>query len=174
MTDINVKGLSELQVFLDTLPAKIETNILRGALRAGARPIYQAAKQAAPVGDVSEIAKFKYKLYPGALRDSIRISARIDRRNRNITASIKAGGKKRKTGADVFYAHMVEFGTRPHALSKGGEVTHPGTAPRPFMRPAIDSQAQNAILAAGEYIKKRLSTKHGLDTAEIEIGIDEE
>ena len=42
------------------------------------------------------------------------------------------------------------------------------------MRPAIDSQAQNAILAAGEYIKKRLSTKHGLDTAEIEIGIDEE
>lgn len=173
MTDINVKGLSELQKFLDTLAPRVEQNIMRGALRAGAKPILEAAKSAAPVGEPSETNRRRYKLYAGALRDSIRISGRIDKRNGKVTASVKAGGKT-KSGADVFYAHMVEFGTRPHALSKGGEVTHPGTAPRPFMRPAIDSQAQNAILAAGEYIKKRLSTKHGLDTAEIEIGIDEE
>lgn len=173
MTDINVKGFSDLQKFLDTLAPRVEQNIMRGALRAGAKPILEAAKSAAPVGEPSETNRRRYKLYAGALRDSIRISGRIDKRNGKVTASVKAGGKT-KSGADVFYAHMVEFGTRPHALSKGGEVTHPGTAPRPFMRPAIDSQAQNAILAAGEYIKKRLSTKHGLDTADIEIGIDEE
>ena len=173
MTDINVKGLSGLQKFLDTLAPRVEQNIMRGALRAGAKPILEAAKSAAPVGEPSETNRRRYKLYAGALRDSIRISGRIDKRNGKVAASVKAGGKT-KSGADVFYAHMVEFGTRPHALSKGGEVTHPGTAPRPFMRPTIDSQAQNAILAAGEYIKKRLSTKHGLDTAEIEIGIDEE
>lgn len=171
-TNINVIGLAELQKFLDKLPAKMEANILRGALRAGAKPILEAARQNAPVGEPSDAAKRKYKVYAGALRDSLRISARIDKRNGSVVASVKAGGKVRKTGADVFYANFSEFGTRPHALSKGGESNHPGTAPKPFMRPAIDSQAQTAVLAAGEYIKKRLATKNGLDTADIEIGID--
>ena len=170
---INVKGLSELQAFMDQLPAKLQNNVMRGALRAGIKPMKEMAVANCPIGDPSETNKRKYNLYAGALRDSIRVSGRIDTKNNRVVARVVAGGKT-KSGANVFYAHMVEFGTRPHALSKGGEVTHPGTAPRPFMRPAIDSQAQNAILAAGEYIKKRLSTKHGLDTAEIEIGIDEE
>ncbi len=170
MSDIRVTGLAELQKFLDQLPAKMEANIIRGALRAGAKPMLQAAKQSAPVGEPSDTAKRKYKVYAGALRDSIRISGRVDKRNGKITASVKAGGKSRKTGADVYYAHMLEFGTRPH----GGDSKNPGIPVRPFMRPAFDSQVQPAILAAGEYIKKRLATKHGLDTADIEIGIDEE
>ena len=170
--DIKVTGLAELQKFLDTLPGKMQNNILRGALRSGAKPMLEAARQAAPVGEPSDAAKRKYKVYAGALRDSLRVSARIDRRNGNVVASIKAGGKSRRTGADVFYANFSEFGTRPHALSKNGESNHPGTAPRPFMRPAIDSQAQTSVLAVGEYIKKRLSVKNGIDTSDIEIGID--
>ena len=37
MSSIRVTGLADLQKFLDTLPAKMETNIMRGALRALAR-----------------------------------------------------------------------------------------------------------------------------------------
>jgi hypothetical protein len=37
------------------------------------------------------------------------------------------------------------------------------------MRPALDGQSSAAVVAAGEYIKKRLATKHGLDTADINI-----
>ena len=169
MTDIKVKGLAELQTFLDQLPAKMEANVLRGALRAGAKPLLAAAKAAAPVGEPSETNRNRYKLYAGALRDSIRISGRIDKRDGKVTASVKAGGKT-KTGADVFYAHMVEFGTKPHVI---GDGTHPGVQAKPFMRPALDAQSQAAVVAAGEYIKKRLSSKHGLDTADIEIGIEE-
>jgi HK97 gp10 family phage protein len=179
MTTINVKGLADLQKFLDQLPAKIEGNVIRGALRAGARPILDAAKFAAPAGEPSEKGKKLYKLYIGALRDSIRISGRIDKRNGKITARVIAGRKNKKTGADVFYAHFIEYGTKPHALRKGArrqsgkyqddKLLHPGIAPRPFMRPALDGQSSAAVVAAGEYIKKRLATKHGLDTADINI-----
>lgn len=172
-SDFKIKGVEKLNEFLKTLPAKVQNNISRGMLRSAAKPILQAAKQNCPVGEPSETGKIKYKLYAGALRDSIRVSARIDNRSGQVIASIKAGGKVKRTGADVFYAHMSEFGTKPHALSKSGEINHPGTSPRPFMRPAIDSEAQNAVLAAAEYVRKRLSTKHGLDTADINIEVDE-
>ena len=41
---IHVKGLSALQALLDTLPVKMEKNIMRGALRAGAKPVAEAAR----------------------------------------------------------------------------------------------------------------------------------
>jgi len=176
MADINVKGLAELQAFLDQIPAKMEANVMRAALLAGAKPILAAAKAGVPVGEPSGKGARIYNLYQGALRDSIRVSSRIDNRGGKVTASIKAGGKARKTGAVVFYAHMVEFGTRPHSLSKNGkgEVSHPGVSPRPFMRPALDANAAAAIVGAGEYIKKRLAKKIGLNTAGIEIEVEEE
>ena len=170
MSNIRVTGLADLQKFLDTLPVKMETNIMRGALRAGAKPVLEAARQNAPIGEPSESNKRKYKVYAGALRDSIRLSARIDRRKKQVVARVVVGGKSRKTGADVYYSNMVEFGTRNHII---GDGEHPGVAARPFMRPALDSQAGAAVVAAGEYIKKRLATKHGIDTADIEIGLDE-
>ena len=172
-SDFKIKGVEKLNEFLKTLAPRVQRNISRGMVRAAAKPILQAAKQNAPVGEPSETGRKKYKLYAGALRDSIRVSARIDNRSGQVIASIKAGGKVKRTGADVFYAHMSEFGTKPHALSKSGEINHPGTSPRPFMRPAIDSQAQAAVLAAAEYVRKRLSTKHGLDTADINIEVEE-
>ena len=182
MSTIQVKGLADLQKFLDQLPAKLEQNVLRGALRAGAKQVLEAARQNAPIGEPSETNKKLYKLYAGALRDSIRLSAKIDKRKRQVVASVKAGGKSKKTGADVFYAHIIEFtGARPHSVSKSASLrssraqnaTHPGIKAKPFMRPALDSQAQNAVVAAAEYMKKRLATKHGLDTADINFEVEE-
>lgn len=168
MSEIRITGLDELQKLLNTLPAKMEANILRGALRAGAKPILEMAMDNAPVGEPSETNKRKYGVYKGALRDSLRISARIDRRNGNVTASVKAGGKSRKTGANVFYAHIVEYtGAAPHG-------NHPGIVARPFMRTALDARSGDAVVAVGEYIRKRLDTKHGLDVADITISLAEE
>lgn len=174
MTNIKVTGLAELQKFLDEFPAKMEANVMRGALRAGAKPIKEAVLANIPVGPTNERNKRVYKGYEGALRDSVRISGRINNKKGQVSVSVKAGGKVRKTGADVFYAHMVEFGTRPHSLAKDGkgQINHPGTLPRPFMRPAIDSESVSAVIAAGEYIKKRLATRNGINTAELDIGID--
>ena len=51
-------------------------------------------------------------------------------------------------------------------------MNHPGFRPKPFMRPALDSQANNGVLAAADYIKKRLATKNGINTADIDIGME--
>lgn len=181
MSEIHVTGLADLKQFLDALPAKVEKNIMRGALRAGANVIKAEAKARCPVGPPSATGAKRYKLYAGALRDSIRVSVKASRGGR-VVASVKVGGKL-KNGADVWYARLIEFtGAVAHSIEarKGGalaiggglyrKVPHPGMKPKPFLRPALDGQARNAIMATAEYIKQRLATRHGLDTSGIEIG----
>lgn len=182
MSEIYVSGLADLQKLLDQLPAKVEKNIMRGALRAGANPIKQAAISAVPVGKPSTSGAKKYHLYEGALKDSIRISS--SSKGGKVSTSIKAGGKHK--GVDVWYAHIIEFtGAVEHKIKPkhGGSlffgglfyksIDHPGMYPKPFLRPALDSQGQNAVIAIGNYIKKRLATKEGLDTSDITIEGDE-
>ena len=157
---VNVKGLSELSEFLDQLPTKVQNNVMRGALRAGMSPVKEDAKTHAAVAS-------------GLLRDGLKVTT--SNKAGVVTASLKATGKHARL------AHLVEFGTSAHsieakdggALSFGGgfvqHVDHPGARAHPFMRPAFDGQAQNAVVAAAEYMKERLSTKEGLDTSAVLI-----
>lgn len=165
MSDVHVKGLAELQRFLDELPAKMEQNVMRGALRAAMRDeVLPAAK--AGVHNVS-----------GDLAASLRVSVRASRGE--VRAAVKT---------DLFYARFVEYGTRAHwitsrdgkALSIGGlfftkAVFHPGIPAnaKAFMRPALDTRAGAAVLRAANYIRERLATKHGLDAGGIDIGLEE-
>lgn len=182
MSEIHVTGLADLQKFLDQLPKKLEANVVRGSLRAGAMVVLKQAKSNVPVGKPNAENVRLYGGYAGALRDSIRVSTKI--KGGKVIASVKAGGKTKK-GADAFYAQMVEYGTSAHIIkakpgkfmSIGGgylrQVEHPGTRARPFLRPALDSQAGAAIAAAAEYMKHRLSTKEGMNTADVEIEVEE-
>lgn len=173
MAQIRVRGLADLNKFLQDLPVKMEANILRGALRAGLKPIKEAAVQNCPVGDPNDENRIKYGGYRGALRDSIRISGRFDKKQARVIARLVVGGRSRQ-GSDVWYAHLIELtGAAPHSLSwRHTEMNHPGFRPKPFLRPALDAQANNAVLAAADYIKKRLATKNGLNTDDIELGIE--
>ena len=185
MAELHVKGLADLQKYLDQFTPKMEANVMRGALRAGVKEIKKEAAALCPVGQPSARNRKLYGGYEGALRDSLRISAK--RRGSNISATLKAGGKTKK-GAIVYYAHMIEFkGAAPHSIpaedKKGrrkkkilnisgapvSKVDHPGMNPQPFMRPAFDTKSSAAVVASGNYIKKRLATKHGIDTADIDI-----
>jgi HK97 gp10 family phage protein len=135
---------------LDALPANIERNIVRGALRASAKPILQAAQQNVPVKS-------------GKLKQSVRISSSFDRRAGEVVISIKAGRNGSK--GDPFYAHMVEFGTKPHKITGPrriagkwfrGTTLHPGTPASGFMRKAYDSTAQAVIDAYADYMRRRI------------------
>jgi HK97 gp10 family phage protein len=178
VSDQTIVGGKELDAFLQSLPLKIERNIMRAALSAGARVILREAKDRAPVGPTSSENAKLYGGYEGALRDSIRLSSRVGKDGR-ITASVKVGGMTKK-GADVYYAHMVEFGTRPHiikaakgeALKVGSSfprvVHHPGAAHQPFMRPAFDYASGAAITAVTDKIRSRL-TKEGINAPAPEV-----
>ncbi|MES2787674.1 MAG: HK97-gp10 family putative phage morphogenesis protein [Pseudomonadota bacterium] len=152
--DRNITGGRELDAFMQTLSAKVEKNIMRSALAAGARVIRTAAQQNVP----EEL---------GELKRSIRVTTKAVKGT--VSASVKAGSKK------AFYWRFVEFGTAPHvinpkngnALVFGGGIArslmHPGARAKPFLRPALDSAADAALAAVAEQIKKRL-TLAGINT----------
>lgn len=174
-----IRGGRELAQFLQQLPVKVEKNIMRAALRAGAAVLREAARNNVPVDD-------------GLLRKSVRVST--NSKHGVVTATVKAGDKK------AFYAHMVEYGTRPHLIKVrdedrpinykltqkrgvltrvsirtmnrhslqigghfvGASVKHPGATPKPFMRPALDSKSSAAIQAVSAKIRERL-TQEGIN-----------
>jgi HK97 gp10 family phage protein len=152
--DETIQGGRELAELLDTLAPKMQKNINRAGLRAGAAVFLAGIKSRIPVDS-------------GALRDSARITARA--KGASVSASVKVGN------AQAWYAHLVEFGTRPHviaprppgeALHFGNvavrEVRHPGIAGRPFARPTVDAEFPDAVRAVEKKIRERL-TKQGLN-----------
>ena len=184
MAEVQVTGLAELKKALEGLPAKIEGNVMRGALRAGANVFRDAARRAAPEDS-------------GALRKSIRVASRRQRRRTGwVNIDVKAGNK------EAWYANQIEFGTasfytgsgksvgKPYVIRAKDEdgaevklsrkrrslrfgntfasqVMHPGIKPNPFMRQTFDSPANQAaaIEATAAYIRRRLPkeiTKAGL------------
>ncbi len=157
----HIKGGEALQKFLTELPVKIEQNIMRSALRAGAKVIADEAKRNVPIQS-------------GDLRNSIRLSTK-SRRGR-VSATVKAGNKK------AWYYRFVEFGTAAHEIKPKNAkslfvagifselVNHPGARAKPFMRPAFDSRSNDAIRAVGLKIKERLN-KQGINQADgLEVG----
>jgi HK97 gp10 family phage protein len=155
--DENIIGGQQLDELLQTLPGKMQRNINRSALRAGAAALLPEVVQRIPVAS-------------GDLRASARITTRA--RGATVSASVKVGNQV------AWYAHLVEYGTRPHvikpreakgAMQFGGVTTksvqHPGTRPQPFMRPAIDISLPQVVEAFTRKMRERL-TKQGLDTPE--------
>lgn len=149
-----IGGGAELDALLQTLPAKMHKNINRTALRAGAKVYLDELQTRIPEAS-------------GELKKSARITTRA--KGATVSASVKVGNAK------AWYAHLVEFGTRPHeikastgAMRFGSTITravnHPGTQPRPFMRPTADEKLGEAVAAVKAKIKERLN-KQGLNTA---------
>lgn len=163
--DFSVSGLREIDEALSTLPEKMQRNVMRAALRAGAKEIAQQAKQDAPKKT-------------GKLADSVRVSSRI--RYGMPEATVKAGGKLK--GKNIWYAVIVEKGAVPHEIAvrkgtmslfingkpAGKSVQHPGFSARPFMRPAMNAKAKDAVGQTAEFIRDRLKTKFGIDIADPE------
>jgi HK97 gp10 family phage protein len=162
---IDVPGLSELFQQMDSLALNVQKRVMRGALRAGQKVIMDRAKAGVPVNYPSSENTREWGSYMGALRDSIKITTRIDARNGQAVARLSAGNYK------AFYARWVEFGTKPHEItSKFGRrllgtpghpvyvAHHPGARKNPFMRIAIDSGVHDAAQTVAAYIRDRIGS----------------
>jgi HK97 gp10 family phage protein len=186
---VKLKGLSELQTMLQTLPVKMEKNILRGGLRAAARVVQKEAQARIPRKS-------------GLTARSLKLTTNT--KNGTVTAKVKAKGKH------AFIAPFIEYGTAAHMITAAGYagskftfsggkqagirtvnrrikdgslkigdkfvgafVMHPGTTPHPFLRPALDMKAGEAVEAMGNYIRARL-TKEGLNAPAVGLVEDKE
>lgn len=104
---VKVDGLADLKKMMQDLPVKIEANITRGAMRAGQTVVMNAAKNIAPIDK-------------GDLRKSIRIRADRKAQKRGfVRVDLVAGSK------DVWYAHLIEYGTASFYSGKGQTVGKP-------------------------------------------------
>lgn len=163
-TETRIEGLSELYKTLQSLPAKVEGNVMRGALRAALTEVRKEVQAEVPVD-------------AGDLRKSVRIRFRSRSQKFGVVRMNLIAGDK-----VAWYAGLIEFGTgqfyagsggrskrkaykikpkkKPGALLFGGkvrqEVTHPGIKPNPFMRRAFDQSQARALETMKRYIATRL------------------
>jgi hypothetical protein len=159
---IKFKGLRELNEFLDQLEPKLRNNVIRGALRRGMKPVLLRAR-----------ANLRSHDRTGKLEKGLRITSRVVKGV--PTARVRA------LGPHGFIGRLLEYGVKAHIIraKRGGVleflgiarrwVQHPGFSGKPWMRPALDSEATNAVLTAATWMKKVLATKHGLDTAGVDV-----
>jgi hypothetical protein len=158
---ITLKGGPELLRFLDELPKNLERNVIRGGLRAGAKVIQQQAKANVPVktGQGSRLSSYvklrgsgsylglfiEYGVAPHLI--SVAEQDRPERATRHgpRKASIGTINKMVKRGSLVIGGNFV-----------GPVVMHPGHAAKPFLRPALDQKAEEAVTAMGAYIAHRV------------------
>lgn len=166
-----MKGLEALQAKLKRMPKAARSEI-RQALAEGSDAMVATMRKLAPVSPSGT-----HGFPPGHLRASIvatfgdgsvpkyaafraRKGRRVIRANDpDLSVTITAGDE------DVRYAHLVEFGTRPHPnKGKFAGTMHPGTRPQPFFYPgyrahkksvrariarAINRSAKKAVLGNG-------------------------
>ena len=158
--NVDILGGKALAKALSELPLKIERNIMRSALRAGASVIAAEARRNVPT-DTQE------------LKRSIRTSSNSKRGM--VEANAVVGNRKTKKG---WYATFVEFGTAPHLIRAGKnkpvlsfrdrngvwhralEVNHTGAQAKPFMRPAFDTKGDEAVKAVADKIRERLTDQN--------------
>lgn len=111
---------------LKQLPKNIQKNVMVGATRAGATALVDEAKANVPV-DTGDLKK----------------SIGINRVKAPANSVIFAVSPRRGKGLGGWYAHFVEFGTSKQSA-------------QPFMRPAYENSADEALRRAKEYVQDRL------------------
>jgi HK97 gp10 family phage protein len=170
-----LKGGPELLQVLGQFPENIERNVLRGGLRAGAKPIQQRAKALVrrKSGKVAKSIVVGSRVEEGQPRGYVKLKGPHSFVGVFLEWGVRAHlikvsdedraklGKMTRRGFRRFGMRMINKMARLGSLVIGRDfvgpvVDHPGHAPMPFMRPAMDQGATEAIQAMGGYIAHRV------------------
>jgi len=151
---------SKLVANMDSLRAHFAGLATRRAVRAGARVIGVAMIERTP--EQIEKQAGSDSLEPGEVKRGIKVR---DRTEEGVpVALVGPTGKEGKIGK---VAHAVEYGHRMVTGGKstlgidgvfrgGGKVHEKDVPPHPFLRPAFEASAEEALLAVGAQLKEEL------------------
>lgn len=141
LIEVEMAGLTAVQVKLNNLPKKVAFRILRNAVRKGAVIIRNAAK-------ANLQAKTTKKT--GNLLKSIVIKEKIAKRGEAVISRIIT---KRPEGS---HAHLIEFGhVSAYKHGKYGDLKF--VPARPFMRPAYEANRQKVIDEIAKVLGERIA-----------------
>ena len=131
--DFDIQGAAEMERLLKELGPRAAVNAGRPALVAGARPIVEEAKRLVPVDT-------------GDLRDAIAVDASSRRQGLAAAVGGEIGISIGFTKPTSRRAHLTEFGTAHSAA-------------HPFMRPAMEAKAGDALDAMGHSLQKGIESE---------------
>ena len=150
MIEYRINGGKELAALFEQLPVEVETKILANGLAKGANVIRDEARR-------------RVRSKSGLTRKAIK-SSRGKPGGGQVVAKVNLRGKH------AFVGKFLEYGVAAHQIwvrsGKGSlvingvpigkQVHHPGFAPMPFLRPALDAKAGEAVQAVAGYLAKYL------------------
>lgn len=168
--DFPVTGLNDIMQNLSALGKRIEGQAIRSGLTVSAAVVRDEAR-----------IRAKGRI-PSAIKSG------SSRKNQDGTFSIRVYVDERKY-AGAYTAFFQEYGVKPHMIPKApkggksartllkigdkvvtGPVQHPGHAAHPFLRPALDTKADDAIRAFRDKIIAVVENKTGF---RLDAGLDE-
>lgn len=151
MADIRIEGLDDVLAALKALPDSITKNAAPFAMRKGANVIAKEAKARARVrtGNLQKrIAVRKRKRRPPgvALAYSVGVLGGASATYGNTKGNRRKGivGQKYQKESTAYYWRFLEFGTEKLAA-------------KPFLRPAFDSKAEEAVKAIADGFRTGLT-----------------
>jgi HK97 gp10 family phage protein len=170
---VKLSGFKEIEVALDRLEKQAtKKTVARNALKKAGEP-------------VAEAMRAKATRVTGQLADNIAVSTRIKgeagkaayadtmrKTSGNKALAVKAMRDARRAAKSAQppvmmfvgptvkapHAHLVEFGTAPH--TNGGTFAgsrHPGTSPRPFVRPAWDAEQEATLQRIADEMRVQIA-----------------
>lgn len=175
------RGKAEVRSYIGGIPKEVETKLLRGAARAGAKVVSDEIKINVTAEEIAANLRTRTTAEEG------RVVARID---------VKPGWARS-------LAIWAEYGTAPHLISVdesqragrsigrinrlasekdsshslviggnfvGTTVMHPGAQPHPTFRPALDHKEAEAVAAAQSFINSRVKPSGITGRAEADGG----
>jgi len=138
--NIQINGLADLEKRLLAFPDKLASNILSGAIRAGAVVIQKEARERAPRSDKAHYlgkGSKRVLIQPGTLKKSIKVR-KAPRKTRSVPIEYWVYVSKK-----TWYWKFPEFGTSKMAA-------------QPFMRPAFEIMKEKATERIREYLAARI------------------
>jgi len=159
---------------LNTVTLRVDDRELMAALKMlesklGRKTLTKAARRGAYLWQ-EEAKKIVTREF-GTLHNEIKIKQRVNAKE--IIVSVGTGKK-------AAHAHLVELGTAPHPVALPGQGkkgakkqkhkphkmvhNHPGSTPKPFLRPAFDRKKDAALLKVKQMLRKyidQVTAKYG-------------
>lgn len=169
-----VKGLAELEKFLSVLPQNMQKQAIRQALTAAAKPIRDEARLRAP----KQSGKLARAIRTGSPRQNedgtFSITVRVTGNEHAFLGYFFEYGvrphliarKAAKRGPAGLKA-AVSQGEKIKGVMKIGDdfvsgvISHPGFRPQPFLVPALDIRAADAVQAFSGRIRDFIEGKTG-------------
>lgn len=181
MSEKYVKGLDETLAILSTFPRNLQNNAMRQGLRAAGNVIRDEARLRAPKRS-GALAKSIGTGSPRKIADGVySVSVRTDPKKKNaflglffeygvaphyITAgdangiSVRTINRNREGASTVGDDALVINGQFVR-----GAILHPGFAPKPFMRPALDIKTEEAVDAMADKVRAFVESYTGFKSA---------